>query len=64
MQDIGREEDTELSRKDSTLNWQELSVESLGNCQSVGNLDFFETGMFDAAQRAGSDIKSGGFWQL
>ena len=42
MQDIGREEDTELSRKDSTLNWRELSVESLGNCQSVGNWIFLK----------------------
>jgi hypothetical protein len=37
MQDIGSKEDTELSREDLTFGWRELSVESLGHCQSVGN---------------------------
>jgi len=41
MQDVGRKEDTELSRKDLTLSWRELPVESLGHCQSVGNWMFF-----------------------
>jgi len=37
MQDIGGKEDTDLSGEDLTLNRRELSVESLGHCQSVGN---------------------------
>ena len=41
MQDVGNKEDTELSREDLTLSWRELSVESLGHCQSVGNWAFF-----------------------
>ncbi len=41
MQDIGSKEDTELSREDLTFGWRELSVESLGHCQSVGNWMFF-----------------------
>jgi hypothetical protein len=36
MQDIGGKEDTELSKADLILSWRELSVESLGHCQSVG----------------------------
>ena len=41
MQDVGNKEDTELSREDLTFGWRELSVESLGHCQSVGNWMFF-----------------------
>ena len=37
MQDIGGKEDTDLCGEDLTLNRRELSVESLGHCQSVGN---------------------------
>ena len=37
MQDVGGKEDTELSREDSTFRSRELSVESLGHCQSIGN---------------------------
>ncbi len=37
MQDVGSKENTELSGEDLTLSWRELSVESLGHCQSVGN---------------------------
>ena len=37
MQDVGGKEDTELCREDLILNWRELSVESLGRCQSAGN---------------------------
>jgi hypothetical protein len=40
MQDVGSKRDTELSRENLTLNWRELSVESLGHCQSVGNWMF------------------------
>jgi len=38
MQDVGGKEDTELSKEDLTFRWRELSVESLGHCQSIGNL--------------------------
>ncbi len=41
MQDVGSKEDTELSSEDLTLSWRELSVQSLGQCQSVGNWMFF-----------------------
>jgi hypothetical protein len=37
MQDIGGNEDTERSKEDISFGWQELSVESLGHCQSIGN---------------------------
>jgi len=37
MQDVGSKEDTELSKEDLILSWRELSVESLGRCQSAGN---------------------------
>jgi len=37
MQDVGSKEDTELCPEDLTLSWRELSVESLGHCQSIGN---------------------------
>jgi hypothetical protein len=44
MQDIGSKEDTELSREDLYFRWRELSVESPGRCQSVGNWMFFPRG--------------------
>ena len=37
MQDIAGKADTELNSEDLTLSWRELSVESTGHCQSVGN---------------------------
>jgi hypothetical protein len=36
-QDIGSKEDTELNGQGLTLSWRELSVETPGHCQSVGN---------------------------
>jgi hypothetical protein len=36
MKDVDRKEDTELSGEGLTLSRRELSVESLGHCQSVG----------------------------
>jgi len=41
MQDVGSKEDTELSSEDLTVSWRELSVQSLGQCQSVGTWMFF-----------------------
>ena len=40
-QDIGSKEDTELNGQGLTLSWRELSVETPGHCQSVGNWTFF-----------------------
>lgn len=37
MKDVDHKEDTELSGEGLTLSRQELSVESLGHCQSVGS---------------------------
>lgn len=37
MEDVDRKEDTELSGEGITLSRGELSVESLGHCQSVGS---------------------------
>jgi hypothetical protein len=37
MKDVDRKEDTELSGGGLTLSRRERSVESLGQCQSVGN---------------------------
>jgi len=45
MQDVGNNEDTELSREDLTLSWREFPVESIGHCQSVGNGVFFRRGL-------------------
>jgi hypothetical protein len=36
MQGIGCKEDTELNKEDLSLSWRELSVESVGHCQSLG----------------------------
>ena len=41
VQDIGSKEDTELNGQGLTLSWRELSVETPGHCQSVGNWTFF-----------------------
>jgi hypothetical protein len=41
MQDIGGNEDTEPSKEDLSFRWRELSVESLGHCQSIGKGMFF-----------------------
>ncbi len=51
MQDVGSKEDTELRRKDLTLRWRELPVESLGHCQSVGNWMFFPARVLSLAIR-------------
>ncbi len=44
MQDVGSKEDTPLSREDLTLRLRELSVESIGHCQSIGNRMFSPRG--------------------
>ena len=41
MQGIGCKEDTELNKEDLSLNWRELSVESVGHCQSLGKWRVF-----------------------
>jgi hypothetical protein len=37
MQDVDSKENTELGSEDLTLSWRELSVGSVGHCQSAGN---------------------------
>jgi hypothetical protein len=44
MQDVGSKEDTPLSREDLTLRMRELSVESIGHCQSIGKWMFSPRG--------------------
>jgi hypothetical protein len=51
MQEVGSKEDTELSRKNLTLSWRELPVESLGHCQSVGNWMFFPARVLSLVRR-------------
>ena len=41
MQGIGCKEDTELNKEDLALSWRELSVESVGHCQSLGKWRVF-----------------------
>jgi hypothetical protein len=37
MKDIDSKEDTEVGSEDLALSWRELSVGSVGHCQSAGN---------------------------
>jgi hypothetical protein len=48
MQGIGCKEDTELNKGDSSLSWRELSVESVGHCQSLGKWRVFPVRFHDA----------------
>jgi hypothetical protein len=47
MQGIGCKEDTELNKEDLSLNWRELSVESVGHCQSLGKWRVFPVRFHD-----------------
>ncbi len=44
MQGIGCKEDTQLNNEDLSLSWRELSVESVGHCQSLGKWRVFPVG--------------------
>jgi hypothetical protein len=47
MQSIGCKEDTELNKEDLSPSWRELSVESVGHCQSFGKWRVFPVRFHD-----------------